>query len=67
MGSMHASGANSSTGTSVAASQEEPLAVPLRSYLRPENIIGGGFVCTKTGMVPRHVISYWERHGRRDP
>ena len=35
---------------------------PMQSYLRPANIIGGGFGRTNTGMVPRFVLSYWERH-----
>ena len=51
----------------VAAKESEPLFVPLRSYLRPDNIIGGGFLRTSTGLVPRYVISYWERHCRNDP
>ena len=56
--------AASSVGTKAASGidQLDACIVPLRSYLRPANIIGGGFVCTKTGYVPRFVIAYWERH-----
>ena len=42
----------------------KPSHVPLRSYLRPCNIIGGGFLCTKAGYLPRFVVAYWERHCR---
>ena len=34
---------------------------PMQSFLRPSNIIGGGFGRTNSGMVPRFVRSYWER------
>ena len=36
--------------------------VPMQSFLRPANIVGGGFGRTNTGMVPRFVRSYWDRH-----
>ena len=35
---------------------------PMQSFLRPANIVGGGFGRTNTGMVPRFVRSYWDRH-----
>ena len=41
-----------------------PLHVPLRSYLRPDNIIGGGFMLTPGRRIPRFVHSYWQRHAR---
>ena len=66
VGSASASGAAaSSTAASSAAGGEDlsaPSQVPLKSYLRPCNIIGGGFVCTKAGFIPRFVVAYWERH-----
>ena len=34
---------------------------PMQSFLRPANIVGGGFGRTSTGMVPRFVRSYWDR------
>ena len=37
-----------------------PIVVPLRSFLRPCNIIGGGFLRTTTGLLPRCVITYWQ-------
>ena len=48
--------------SSAAASSAPSNHVPLMSYLRPCNIIGGGFVCTRAGYVPRYVVAYWERH-----
>ena len=59
--------ASSAAASSSAAAGEDtsaPTHVPLTSYLRPCNIIGGGFVCTRAGFVPRFVIAYWERHCR---
>ena len=63
--------ASSATASSSAAGGEAfpfslpfPSHVPLSSYLRPCNIIGGGFVCTKAGFIPRFVVAYWERHCR---
>ena len=35
---------------------------PLQSFLRPANVVGGGFGRSGTGMVPRFVRSYWDRH-----
>ena len=57
--------ASSSAAASNTASGKDMLApthIPLRSYLRPCNVIGGGFTCTKAGFVPRFVVAYWERH-----
>ena len=34
---------------------------PMQSFLRPANIVGGGFGRTNTGMVPRFDRSYWDR------
>jgi hypothetical protein len=31
---------------------------PVRCYLRPPNIIGGGFRTTATGGIPEHVQRY---------
>ena len=69
VGSASASGAaaSSAAASNSAAGGEDtsaPNQVPLTSYLRPCNIIGGGFVCTRAGFVPRFVIAYWERHCR---
>ena len=33
----------------------------MQSFLRPANIVGGGFGRTNSGMVPRFVRSYWDR------
>ena len=38
---------------------------PMQSFLRPSNIVGGGFGRTGTGMVPRFVRSYWDRQESR--
>ena len=56
--------AASSAGTKAASGidQSDAFIVPLRSYLRLANIIGGGFLRTKTGYVPMFVIAYWARH-----
>ena len=56
--------AASSAGTNAASGTDQSAAciVPLRSYLRPANIIGGGFLRTKTGYAPRVVNAHWERH-----
>lgn len=53
--------------SSAAASSAPSNHVPLMSYLRPCNIIGGGFVCTRAGYIPRYVVAYWERHCRPAP
>ena len=37
----------------------------LQSFLRPCNIVGGGFARTPTGCVPRFVQEYWTRHAQR--
>ena len=57
----------SNVAASTAASSTDDFSVPLRSYLRPANIIGGGFMCTKAGYVPRFVVAYWERHCSAGP
>ena len=59
-----ASSAAASSSTTGGEDMSAPNYVPLASYLRPCNIIGGGFVCTKAGFVPRFVVAYWERHCR---
>ena len=46
--------------------KERPLRMPLRSYLRPDNIIGGGFTLTPTRRIPRFAYSYWQRHVKSD-
>lgn len=46
------------------AQKVQPLHMPLRSYLRPDNIIGGGFTRTACGRIPRFVHSYWQRQVR---
>ena len=55
------------TARSKAANTEQPESVvtsdataskPLPSFLRPCNIIGGGFACTPTGCVPQFAHGY---------
>ena len=46
--------ASTSTGTTKA----------LQSFLRPCNIVGGGFARTPTGCVPRFVHAYWTRNAQ---
>ncbi len=41
---------------------EGPQALPVRSYLRPDNVVGGGFVRTARGCIPAYVQRYWLRH-----
>ena len=57
-----AGNAAASSSTADGQNPPSPSHTPLTSYLRPCNIIGGGFVCTKAGYVPRFVVAYWERH-----
>ena len=33
---------------------------PLTMYLRPANIVGGGFPMTGAGRIPKYVLSYWD-------
>ena len=35
---------------------------PMQSFLRPANVVGGGFGRNHRGMVPSFVRSYWDRH-----
>ena len=49
------------TAKAESATEERPFALPLQAFLRPGNIIGGGFNRTGTGRLPRFVISYWQR------
>ena len=58
------SGAAASNSAAGGEDTFAPNHVPLTSYLRPCNIIGGGFVCTGAGFIPRFVVAYWERHCR---
>ena len=62
-----AAASSSAAGGMGSADTPEHNRVPLTSYLRPCNIIGGGFICTKTGFIPRFVVAYWERHCRPTP
>jgi hypothetical protein len=39
--------------------------VPVRSYLRPCNIVGGGFSRTSSGCIPSYVRQYWSTHSKR--
>ena len=64
VGSAPASSAAASSSAAGGEDKSAPSHVPLSSYLRPCNIIGGGFICTKAGFIPRFVVAYWERHCR---
>ena len=42
---------------------KEPKTKPVLSFLRPDNIVGGGFTRTRAGAVPKFVREYWGRFG----
>ena len=46
------------------ASDMEGTTKALQSFLRPCNIVGGGFARTPTGCVPRFVNAYWTRNAQ---
>ena len=46
------------------ASDMEGTTKALQSFLRPCNIVGGGFARTPTGCVPRFVHAYWTRNAQ---
>ena len=45
-------------GRQSAKSQPSPLFSPMRAFLRPDNVVGGGFHLTPGGSVPSHVQDY---------
>ena len=47
---------------SVVSVESHPFHAPLQAYLRPVNIVGGGFALTPSGCLPRFVHAYWMRH-----
>jgi len=40
---------------------EESEKFPLQAYLRPENVVGGVFLRTPTGCLPKYVQDYWQQ------
>ena len=46
------------------ASDMEGTTKALQSFLRPCNIVGGGFARTPTGCVPQFVHAYWTRNAQ---
>ena len=58
-GQQHARAAAASGRGYKCTTNREALLAPLSCYLRPGNIIGGGFALSATGVVPQWVHSYF--------